>query len=42
MGEIKVIELTEDAPNGLFPFVDIHADVSQSIMEDKGVRPNLR
>lgn len=30
MGGIKVIQLTDDAPDGLLPFIDIHADVSQS------------
>ena len=31
MGDIRVNQLTDDAPDGLLPFIDIHADVSQSI-----------
>lgn len=30
MGDIKVIQLTDDAPEGLLPFIDIHADVSRA------------
>jgi len=30
MGDIKVLQLTDDAPDGLLPFIDIHKDVSRS------------
>jgi len=34
VGEIKVVQQTDDAPVGLLPFADIHADVSQSAIAE--------